>query len=242
MALLSSIEDFMTPLLAGNRPACRELVQRELEASKDATAIHEELIWPAMERVERLYRTDRINAAAEHMAIRILRMIADQLQARMPIAPGSGRRVIVACADGEPEELGAQITVDMFEARGWQVFFLGGGVPNDEILTLIGQLRPDLLLIFGTQPQGVPGVRKLVDLIRDVGVHPTMNIMVSGGVFNRADGLWKEVNADIFAKNATQAIPLAEASKPREAVLAKSGAPKRRRRRRRVSEAEPVEV
>ncbi len=232
----------MTPLLAGNRPACREIVHRELEAATDPTIVHEELIWPAMERVERLFRTDRINAAAEHMAVRILRMIADQLQTRIPAAPSSGRRVIVACADGEPEELGAQITVDLFEARGWQVFFLGGGVPNDEILTLIGQLRPDLLLIFGTQPQGVPGVRKLVDLIREVGVHPTMNIMVSGGVFNRADGLWKEVNADLFAKTASQAIPLAEASKPREAVLSKSGAPKRRRRRRRVSETETVEV
>lgn len=242
MALLSSVEDFMTPLLAGNRPACREIIQRELEAATDPTVLHEELIWPAMERVERLFRTDRINAAAEHMAVRILRMVADQLQTRIPVAPSTGRRVIVACADGEPEELGAQITVDLFESRGWQVFFLGGGVPNDEILTLIGQLRPDLLLIFGTQPQGVPGVRKLVDLIRDVGVHPTMNIMVSGGVFNRADGLWKEVNADLFAKNASQAIPLAEASKPREAVLSKAGAPKRRRRRRRVNEPETVEV
>jgi len=79
----------------------------------------------------------------------------------------------------------------------------------------------------------VPGVRRLVDLIREIGVNPTMNIMVSGGVFNRADGLWKEVNADLAAKTARQAIEIAEAAAPRTPAPPKPGAPKKRRRRRR---------
>jgi methanogenic corrinoid protein MtbC1 len=123
------------------------------------------------------------------------------------------------------------------------VYFLGGGVPNDEILSLVGVLRPDTLLIFGTQPTGVPGVRQLVDMIREIGVNPTMNIMVSGGVFNRADGLWKEVNADLFATTAKRAITIAQTAKPREAPPPAPSTPKKRRRRRRpplLSTAEPA--
>jgi len=123
---------------------------------------------------------------------------------------------------------------DLFESRGWDVYFLGGGVPNDEVMSLAGQLRPDILLIFGTQPAGVPGVRHLIDMIRDIGANPTMNIMVSGGVFNRADGLWKEVHADLFARTAAEAIPIAEAAKPRPPELRTPGEPKKRRRRRRA--------
>lgn len=229
-----NIEEYVVPLLAGNRSACREYVHRQLEANADPVSLYHELLWPAMEHVDKLFRNDRINSAAEHMATRINRSIADQLQLHLQKAAPNQKRIVIACAEGEPEELGAQMCADLFESQGWEVFFLGGGVPNDEILTLVGQLNPNVLLIFGTQPGGVPGIRKLVDQIREIGVAPTMNIIVSGGVFNRADGLWKEVNADVVAKSANQALLLAEETPPRIPTPPKVGAPKKRRRRRRI--------
>jgi methanogenic corrinoid protein MtbC1 len=229
----TAVEEYVTPLLAGQRIACREFIQQQLEQVEDPTSLYRNVLWPAMERVEKLFRSDRINTAAEHMATRINRTIADQIQATLRRDTPNGKRILIACADGEPEELGAQMTADLFESRGWDVYFLGGGVPNDEVLNLVGQLRPDILLVFGTQPAGVPGVRRLIDLIREIGANPTMNIMVSGGVFNRADGLWKEVNADLFAKSAHEAIPLAASAEPRKPELRKPGVPKKRRRRRR---------
>lgn len=227
------VERYMTPLLAGNRTACRQLVKEQLARSDDPLILYHELLWPAMERVQKLYRSDRINAAAESMATRINRSIADQLQLSLVPQEPNGKRILITCAPGEPEELGAQMCADLFETRGWEVYFVGGSVPNDEVLSLVGHLRPDVLLIFGTRPSGVPSVRQLVDLIREIGVNPTMNIMVSGGVFNRADGLWKEVNADLFAKTAKQAIAVAEGAAPRKPEPPKIGPTKKRRRRRR---------
>jgi len=226
------LEGYLSPLLTGNRVACRDYVRRLLEQQPDAMRIYFDLLWPAMERVDKLYRQDKINTAVESMATRINRAIADQLQVHLPRCAWKGKKILIACAPGEPEELGAQMCADMFEARGWEVYFVGGGIPNDEICGLVGQLRPDLLLIFGTQPSGVPSIRHLIEMIHGIGLHPTMNIMVSGGVFNRADGLWKEVNADVFARSAEQVLPLAEEAPPRSAEPPKSGAPKKRRRRR----------
>ena len=227
------LEQYMTPLLAGNRKACRRLVYEHMSVAADPMTTYHELLWPAMERVEKLFRGDRINVASESMATRINRSLADQIQLRLPAKEPNGKRILITCAPNEPEDLGAQMTADLFEANGWDVYFVGGGIPNDEILSLAGQLRPDILLVFGTVPTGVPGVRQLIDLIREIGVNPTMNIMVSGGVFNRADGLWKEVNADLFAKSASEAIPMAEAAEPRTPELPRIGPPKKRRRRRR---------
>ncbi|MEK9163978.1 MAG: hypothetical protein AAB342_01335, partial [Chloroflexota bacterium] len=79
-----------------------------------------------------------------------------------------------------------------------------------------------------------PGVRRLIDLIRGVGLNPTMNIIVSGGVFTRADGLWKEVNADLFARNAADLLRLADTVSPRTATDRPSSTVKKRRRRRRA--------
>ena len=226
-------ERYMGSLLDGQRQACRDVLDEAIQAGIEAKAIYRKVIWPAMENVDKLYRADRINLATEHMATRISRSIADQLQTRLARQSANGKRILITCADGEPEELGAQMCADLFEAEGWEVFFVGGGVPNDEILGVVGQLRPDILLVFGTQPGGVANVRRLIDLVRQIGANPTMNIMLSGGVFNRADGLWKEVNADLFAPSANEALSMAAQASPREPQVVIPGAPKKRRRRRR---------
>lgn len=227
------LERFLDPLLAGRRQECREVLSRAIEQAEEPAGLYQHLIWPAMERIDTLYRNDRINLATEHMATRISRCLADQLQVHLTRREHNGKRIIITCADGEPEELGAQICADLFEADGWRVHFVGGGVPNDEILELVGEVRPDILLIFGTKPQGIPGVRKLIDMIREVDANPQMNVMISGGVFNRASGLWQEVNADLFAPTAQKALDMATTAKPRTPSLRVPGAPKKKRRRRR---------
>jgi methanogenic corrinoid protein MtbC1 len=238
------LDRFLTPLLAGKRRECREILAEAIQEIQEPVGVYNRVIWPLMERIDALYRDDRINLAAEHMATRISRCLVDQLQAHLTSREPNGKRIVMTCAEGEPEELGAQICADLFESDGWDVYFIGGGVPNDEVLALVGDLRPDVLLIFGTKPQGIPGVRKLIDMIRDVDAHPQMNIMISGGVFNRAGGLWQEVNADLFAPTAQKALDAANQAKPRTPTVRAPGAPKKRRRRRRpplLAQLEPQE-
>ncbi|HRX87165.1 MAG TPA: B12-binding domain-containing protein, partial [Phycisphaerae bacterium] len=103
------VDRYLETLLEGNRQGCRELVNQQLEQQHDATRLYFDLIWPSMTEVERLFRADRINTATEHLATRINRSIADQLQPYLRRMPTNGRRIIITCADGEPEELGAQM-------------------------------------------------------------------------------------------------------------------------------------
>jgi methanogenic corrinoid protein MtbC1 len=186
-----------------------------------------------MERVDQLYREDRINRASEHMAVRINRTVADHIQTRLSRKAPLDRRIIITCAHDEPEEFSAQMVADLFEADGWEVFFLGGGIPRDEVGELVGQLQPHMLLIFGSKPSDAPQVRDLIDYVREINSCPGLNIMVSGGVFNRASGLWREVKADLFAETAGEALEMAADAEPRETELRDPEAPKKRRRRRR---------
>lgn len=223
---------YLQPLLAGRRAECFSLIQQAVDGGRDPRRIIHDVVWPAMHQVDRLYRDDRINKAVENMACRINRTIADQLQSRLPAMESNGRRVLITCADEPQEELGAQMVADLFQSEGWDVYFVGGGVPFDELTTLVGQIRPNLLVIFGTQPSSVPAVRQFVLHMREIGVCPTMNVMVSGGVFNRADGLWHEVGADVFAPTAKEAIELAADLGPRHPGAARTGLVKQRQRKR----------
>lgn len=225
---------YLEHLFAGKRSEAREMIlaaqDRGIPAGKLLTAV----IWPAMEQVEKLYRQNHISRIVEHMATRINRMCADQLQGLMARKPKTGKRIIVTCGDGEIEELGAQITADMFEADGWSVWFLGSGVPNDEILQFIGKIRPEVLCIYGAQPAAVPNIRRLIEVVREVGVCQEMQILVTGGVFNRADGLADEIKADLFAQNVLEAVHVVEDNPTR---VAKPDMPEPGRRRKRKNKA-----
>jgi methanogenic corrinoid protein MtbC1 len=207
-ALENLLERFMTPLFAGDRSGARAIVAEAFEEGLSAEEILMGLVWPTMEKIQGLYRADRINTGVHHMAARLLRMLADQLALRLPRAERNGRSMLVVCSPGEPEELGAQITTDIAEAHGWTVHFAGGGVPNDEIVGWIGQLQPQVLMVYGTIPSGAPMVRQLIDLLHDVGIAPKLQVICSGGVFNRAEGLAEEIGSDLFAPNPIDALEI----------------------------------
>jgi methanogenic corrinoid protein MtbC1 len=239
MTAAELLKQYLEHLFGGKRCQARELIFAAQDRGVSSRKLLQKTIWPAMEQVEKLYRENQIPGIVAHMATRINRMLADQLQGFLARKPKSGRRMVVACGDGETEELGAQITADLFEADGWSVWFLGSGVPNDEILQFIGNVTPDILLLYGTQPAGVPGVRKLINLIREIGICQEMQVLVMGGVFNRAEGLGDEVKADLFAANAGDALRTVEEHPVR---IPKPDVPEpgRRRKRKRKMKVRPM--
>jgi len=200
---------YMEKLLAGDRIGCRNVLGETLQTGTPVNVIYTELFWTVMSEIESRYRNHEIDRITEHMATRINRTLIDQLQSKLPRRQARGLKMILACADDEPEELGAQMCADLFESDGWDVKFLGGGVPNDEIMALIGIEQPDILFIYGTKPSGAPDVRRLIDKVREIGACPKLRIMLSGGVFNRAEGLWIEIGADMFAPTAKEALEVA---------------------------------
>ena len=200
---------YLVPLLQGDRQACRAVVEETLQHGIPANSVYIHLIWPVMAEIERLSRADKISSIQEHLATRINRTIVDQLQNKLPRRPAKNKRVAVCCAESELQELGAQMITDLFESDGWEVRFLGGGLTNDDIFGYINDYAPDILVVYGTAPKQAPDVRRLIDRIRGVNAWPNMRILVSGGLFNRAEGLWEEIGADGFAATAGEILQVA---------------------------------
>ena len=200
---------YLEKLLQGDRVGCRNILGEALQTGTPANIIYTDLLWSVIVAVERSYREHQIDIITEHMATRINRKLVDQLQSKLPRREPRGLKMIITCGDDEPEELGAQMCADLFESDGWEVKFLGGSVPNDEIMEMIANFQPDMVFIYGTKPSGAPNVRKLIDTVKDVGACPGVRFMLSGGLFNRAEGLWAEIGADLFAPTAKEALKVA---------------------------------
>ena len=144
---------------------------------------------------------DQTNAA------RLLRSLVDQAAAGLTMQARNGRTIFACCGPKEGEELAGQMAADLMEAGGYDVTFAGGGLPADEILAQVHERRPDFLVLFSNAATDLPGIRQIIDSLREVGGAPNTKVVVGGGVFNRAEGLADELCIDL---NVTSPLELVE--------------------------------
>ena len=233
-------DTYLTALIAGDRGRVRKLIDAATDAGLTARELMTDLCWDSMESLQAAYKEDRISLSAMNMATRLNRSTVDRLAHDLPREDSIGRSALIFCGDAEPEELGGQICADLFESAGWTVRFAGGGVPNDEVLEMIGRHRPDLTVMFATRSNGVPAVRKLIDYLRDVNACPTMQVMCAGGIYKRAEGLAEEIGADLYAADAAEAVAIATQFPRRRATVDQQTVGRTRRLRKAAANRAPV--
>jgi methanogenic corrinoid protein MtbC1 len=193
------VERLFEALVGGDRPAARAIVGETIESGATPERMVCDLFWPVYELIERLYRGDQLSKLSHHLATRLLRVLVDQNAARLRLAPTKDCRVFALCGPRDSDELGAQMAVDLLERAGFEVNFAGGGIANDEILARVHEAQPNVLLLFASGANDLPQLRQLIDTLHEIGACPNLQIVVGGGVFNRADGLAEEIGADLWA-------------------------------------------
>jgi len=182
--------------LSGKRSEAETAVNDALLDGISPEELADSVFWPIIERVDSQARVDDISCLAANYAIRLLRTLVDHNQSRYLQQPSMGMTILLFCGNGMIEELAALLMADLLEAQGFDVRFGGGGVAADEILAEAGRIRPDTLLMFASAATDAPRIRGLIDYVRDINACPEMQIVVGGGIFNRAVGLAEEIGAD----------------------------------------------
>jgi methanogenic corrinoid protein MtbC1 len=193
-------------LITGDRSATRSAVESMLQDGVTPEQLTHEAYWPLLEMINTLYRNDQLTNLAHHYATRLLRNLVDQAQAGYTMQPRRNKRIMLFCGETEVDDLAAQIVADLAEADGYDLSFGGGGISWDEILQETSESKPDTLLLFSSSAQDAPNIRVLIDTVREIGACPNMQIVVGGGIFNRAEGLAQEIGADLWATTPSELI------------------------------------
>jgi MerR family transcriptional regulator, light-induced transcriptional regulator len=112
------------------------------------------------------------------MATAISHLVLSRLFEEAAPAPRIGRRVVVACVQGERHEFPARLVADYLDLGGFDVTFLGADVPTDDLMRLLRAHLPDLLALSVTMSFNAPALRATVERVREE--MPTMPILVGG--------------------------------------------------------------
>ena len=199
---------FVHALLAGNRKAALNVARDFLAQGQSVPDVYLKVLQPSMYEIGRLWETNQIRVAREHMATAITQYVMGQLFPLLQEAssPKRGTAVVVG-VQGELHQLGALMVSDVLEADGWQVRFLGSNLSHPEIIDAVKQEQATLLGISTTILFNVPKALELIQSVRDT-VAP-VSIIVGGAAFKSTDLLWKEAGADAFARDLFGAVSAA---------------------------------
>jgi methanogenic corrinoid protein MtbC1 len=123
-----------------------------------------------------------------------------RLYPHLPRRPVNGRRVLVACVEGEQHDMGARMGADFLEMAGFDVHFLGANVPTRELVEAVARERPDLLGLSVTMYFSLPSLQRSVQAVRNVAA--TLPILVAGGIVNAYPSLAEELGVEALGESA----------------------------------------
>lgn len=162
-SLASSLtERYVAAQLAGDRRAALALVDEGLDGGLSAAELQLEVVQPAQYEIGRLWQENRITVAQEHLATAISQLVLAHLYRHLPRDASNGKRVLVACVEGELHDMGARVAADHLEMAGYAVQYLGANVPTTDLVAMVRQHPPDLLALSASMPAHLPAVKDAV--------------------------------------------------------------------------------
>jgi methanogenic corrinoid protein MtbC1 len=198
---------YLDTLLAGDRRTAAELIRREVEAGTSVSDIYLHVFQPTQQEIGRLWQLNQVSVAQEHYITAATQMIMSQLYPNIFSTSRRGRRLVAACIGGEIHEIGIRMVADFFEMDGWDTYYLGANTPTHSIVETTEKQQADVLAISATMTFYVSAVRELVEQVKATGRQ--VKILVGGYPFNSDPTLWYEIGASGYARNAQEAIRLA---------------------------------
>ena len=233
MKLESTIEQLFQHLVSGDRRRVQAFVASLAGSGIPAERLANDVYWPIHEMLVKLFKHGQLSRVSYNYATRALRQVAHQGAAHYVRVEKTIGRVLLLCGPTEGEELGAQLAADLLEAAGYEVFFGGAGVANDEVLQELQETKAKTLVLWASAASDAPAIRALIDQIKEIGGYPDLRIACGGGVFNRAAGLAEEIGADISAT--TPAALVSALTSPAAAAVAGKGTATPARRQARAA-------
>jgi methanogenic corrinoid protein MtbC1 len=169
-------ESFLGFILEGDRRRAEGHARRVLQ-QRGLTFLYEQVVQTALREVGRLWFTNRITVADEHLATHTAQ---SAVAALYPLFhwPLGGPRILLACASGERHEFGLRMTADLLAMDGWSDRFLGGDVPNADLARHAETFAPAVVAISVTLACNVPAAKEAIGMVREA--LPSAAILVGG--------------------------------------------------------------
>jgi methanogenic corrinoid protein MtbC1 len=205
----AELKDFYVDVqLRGDRRAALHFVDELVNQGHSVGDIQQHVIAAGQREIGRLWEESRIGIAQEHMATAISQLALAQLYRYAQPLPARGRKVVVACVEGELHDFPARLVADALDLAGYDTRFLGADVPTGSLIDVLEQENPDLLALSITMPIHATALRRQVKSVREQ-TGGRIPIAVGGLACAQLQEITAEIRPAILASSAQEMVDAA---------------------------------
>ncbi|HEY6889679.1 MAG TPA: cobalamin-dependent protein, partial [Solirubrobacter sp.] len=188
---------YVDALVAGDLATAVRLVE---DSDADVRSLYLDVLQPALYEIGHRWEEAEISVAQEHLATATTQSLMARLAERFDSCTRRGRKVLVACADGELHAIGVRMVADFLDADGWDVLFVGAISPSAAVADLAREQGVDVVALSAALPARVPELANAVRVLR--ALEPAPVIAVGGLAFAGDATRALATGADLFATDA----------------------------------------
>ncbi|MGZ6792652.1 MAG: cobalamin-dependent protein [Mycobacteriales bacterium] len=176
-------EAYQTALARGDRRGAVVRVVLALDEGRGTEdLLHDVSV--AQQRVGERWQCGEWSIAQEHAATAINEDIVSLLGVRTEVET-TGGLAVVACPPGEWHYLPAKVLAEGLRLAGWRCHYLGASLPADQMGLLVEDLGPDFVALSCSVPSTLPGLRDMIEAVRESGTP-----VLAGGRGTGPQGRW----------------------------------------------------
>jgi len=201
---------FIAALLAGDREQCVAIVEQRRALGHGMVEVDHDLIRPALYCIGEKWRNRQISIAEEHLATALAQSVMAHALLSTPVPEANGKKVLLACIQGNHHALGMQMVADAFTLAGWDVNFLGANVPIDALVEHTKQWSPDLLGLSASLPEHVRELSIVTDELRRTLGESCPPILLGGQGFDASHVHGEQIGGSHWASDPQSAVTAGE--------------------------------
>lgn len=178
-----------------DRPWAATRIGLDLLEDEGPGALIDELLVPVQRESGMRWQSGAYSVAQEHHVTGLVDELLGATSTTIGHPDEDAPVITLVCAEGEWHASAARMTALRLRTQHWDVRFLGGSVPADELESHLRRIAPDALLISCTMAAALPGAAAMAATARRVGVP----VIAGGAAFELANGAVNTLGADAVA-------------------------------------------
>ncbi len=131
-------------------------------------------------------------------------------------------KIVIGVVAGDTHDIGKNLVGLMLEAGGFEVVDLGRDSAPADFVEQAKAVGADIIGIATLMTTTMPGMQEVVNILEEQGTRDSYKVMVGGGPISPAFA--KKIGADGYARNAAEAVRVAQGLLQGESLVAGIGA------------------
>jgi methanogenic corrinoid protein MtbC1 len=197
---------FFDALANMDAPSARSVIAEALNADIPPGTIILEVFCSVMERFGEMQANQEITLSEIYAIAKIGQATIDQLMALLPASAHTSGTVVIGTIVGDFHGMGAKIVGIFLRMAGFEVHDLGINVPGVTFVDTAVAQNASIICASTLLLHTMDQIRTIHDILEERKLTDSIKLVVGGAPFNFDPELYKTVNADATAINASDAI------------------------------------